>query len=380
MKLQGIRVVDLSLFLPGPHLTMLMADHGADVIKLEPPGEGEPVRHVGASEAGHTVWFRNTHRGKKSISLDLKDPAQKEALLKLIDTADVLVEGFRPGTVDRLGIDYATVSARNPRIVYCAISAFGQTGPKRLKPAHDLAIQADSGVVSLNLGRDGKPTHPNMPVADMAGSLMALSGILMALYRRDNAVNGTGQGDYLDISMQDSLLSWTPNVMGIPFAEEREPDVQQQRSFGGGSFYNLYETHDHKWLALGGSEHKFVKNLLAALGRPDLISAGSTPPGPAHEPVKAFLREAFATKPLAEWTVFLDQVDVCWAPVRDLYEATRELHLAAHDTIHVDADGAKHLNNPIRFASEPAQPDWRLPKLGEHNEALCGLPAPSEKD
>jgi crotonobetainyl-CoA:carnitine CoA-transferase CaiB-like acyl-CoA transferase len=372
MKLEGIRVIDLSLFLPGPHLTMLMADHGAEVIKLEPPGEGEPVRHVGASQAGHTVWFRNTHRGKKSISLDLKDAAQKEALLQLIDTADVMVEGFRPGTVERLGIDYATVAKRNPRIVYCSISAFGQTGPKRLKPAHDLAIQADSGVVSLNLGRDGKPTHPNMPVADMAGSLMALSGILMALYRRDNVVNGTGQGDYLDISMQDSLLSWTPNVMGIPFAENKSPQVQQQRSFGGGSFYNLYETTDHKWLALGGSEHKFVKNLLTALGRPDLIAAGSTPPGPSHEPVKVFLREIFATKTLAEWTVFLDGVDVCWAPVRDLYEATQEAHLAVRGTIHVDADRAKHLNNPIKFTNEPAQPDWRLPDVGEHNEHYTG--------
>jgi crotonobetainyl-CoA:carnitine CoA-transferase CaiB-like acyl-CoA transferase len=372
MKLSGIRVSDLSLFLPGPHLTMLMADHGAEVIKLEPPGEGEPVRHVGASQAGHTVWFRNTHRGKKSISLDLKDAAQKEALLQLIDTADVVVEGFRPGTVECLGIDYAAVAKRNPRIVYCSISAFGQTGPKRLKPAHDLAIQADSGVVSLNLGRDGKPTHPNMPVADMAGSLMALSGILMALYRRDNVVNGTGQGDYLDISMQDSLLSWTPNVMGIPFAENKSPQVQQQRSFGGGSFYNLYETTDHKWLALGGSEHKFVKNLLTALGRPDLIAAGSTPPGPSHEPVKVFLREIFATKTLAEWTVFLDGVDVCWAPVRDLYEATQEAHLAVRGTIHVDADRAKHLNNPIKFTNEPAQPDWRLPDVGEHNEHYTG--------
>jgi len=210
--------------------------------------------------------------------------------------------------------------------------------------------------------------------------LMALSGILMALYRRDNVVNGTGQGDYLDISMQESLLSWTPNVMGIPFAEERAPDVQQQRSFGGGSFYNLYETYDHKWLALGGSEHKFVKNLLTALGRPDLIAAGSTPPGPSHEPVKKFLRETFAKKTIVEWTAYLDQVDVCWAPVRDLYEATQEPHLATHDTIHVDAKGAKHLNNPIRFTHEPAQPNWDLPDIGEHNQPMCGMPTPREKD
>ena len=366
VKLSGIRVIDLSLFLPGPHLTMLMADHGAEVIKLEPPGEGEPVRHVGATQAGHTVWFRNTHRGKKSISLDLKVPAQKEALLKLIDTADVVVEGFRPGAAERLGIHYATVSKRNPRIIYCAISAFGQTGPKRGKPAHDLAIQADSGVVSLNLGQDGKPTHPNMPVADMAGSLMALSGILMALYRRTQ----TGRGDYIDISMQDSLLSWTPNVMGIPFAESAAPDVKLQRSFGGGSFYNLYETLDHRWLALGGNEAKFAKNLLNAFERPDLIAAACTPPGPAHAPVKEFLQIKFATKSLAEWTIILDEIDVCWAPVRDLYEATQEPHLQARNTIVRDESGALNLNNPIRFLNEPAEPDWRLPQVGEHNREL----------
>ncbi len=370
MKLEGIRVIDLSLFLPGPHLTMLMADHGAEVIKLEPPLEGEPVRHVGAAEAGHTVWFRNTHRGKKSISFDLKKPDGKAALLKLLDTADVVVEGFRPGAVERLGIDYASVSSRNPRVIYCSISAFGQTGPKRLKPAHDLSIQADSGVVSLNLGKDGKPTHPNMPVADMAGSLMALSGILMALFRRTQ----TGQGDYLDISMQDSLLSWTPNVMGIPFAEGKAPDVQQQRSFGGGSFYNIYETKDHLWLTLGGSEHKFVKNLLTALGRPELIEAASTPPGPSHEPVKAFLRGTFMERSLAEWTTFLDGVDVCWAPVRDLYAATQEPHLGERATIYTAADGAKHLNNPMHFHAEPARPNWALPKVGQHNaEVLASL-------
>jgi crotonobetainyl-CoA:carnitine CoA-transferase CaiB-like acyl-CoA transferase len=370
MKLEGIKVIDLSLFLPGPHLTMLMADHGAEVIKLEPPGEGEPVRHVGAMQAGHSVWFRNTHRGKKSISLDLKNIAQREALLKLIDTADVVVEGFRPGTVERLGVDYAMVAKRNPRIVYCSISAFGQTGPKRLKPAHDLAIQADSGVVSLNLGQDGKPTHPNMPVADMAGSLMALSGILMALLRREK----TGKGDYLDISMQDSLLSWTPNVMGIPFSESRAPDVKQQRSFGGGSFYNLYETKDHRWLALGGNEAKFAKNLLTALDRTDLIAAACTPPGPAHEPVKIFLRTQFATRSLAEWTAFLNDIDVCWAPVRDLFEATEDAHLVSHDTIHTDETGAKHLNNPIRFSAEPHSPNWSVPDVGQHNgEVLKSL-------
>jgi crotonobetainyl-CoA:carnitine CoA-transferase CaiB-like acyl-CoA transferase len=366
MKLEGVKVIDLSLFLPGPHLTMMMADHGATVIKVEPPGEGEPVRHVGAIQAGHSVWFRNTHRGKKSVCVDLKNPQQHAKLLKLIDEADVVVEGFRPGTAVRLGLGYEALAVRNPRLIYCSISAFGQTGPKAHKPAHDLAIQADSGLVSLNLGADGQPTHPNMPVADVAGSLMGLSGILMALYRREK----TGVGDYLDISMQDSLLSWTPNVVGVAFAEQREFAVKQQRSFGGGSFYNIYATEDGRHIVLGGSEAKFASNLLKHLNREDLIPAAIQPPGAAHEPVKAFLRETFAANPLTFWEAELAKVDVCWAVVRGLHEALSDPHLQAHDTVHRDAGGGVHLNNPMRFKNEPAQPNWHVPKLGEDDGLL----------
>ncbi|MBX6370622.1 MAG: CoA transferase, partial [Rhodospirillales bacterium] len=142
MKLEGIRVIDLSMFLPGPHLTMMMADHGAEVIKVEPPGQGEPVRHLGYRAGGESVWFRNTHRGKKSIVLDLKSDEGREALLSLAETADVIVEAFRPGVVARLGVDYEVVEKRNPRIVYASIAAFGQTGPERDRPSHDIGMEA----------------------------------------------------------------------------------------------------------------------------------------------------------------------------------------------------------------------------------------------
>ena len=145
MKLDGLRVLDLSMFLPGPHLTMMMADHGADVIKVEPPA-GEPVRNVGyKTDDGVSVWFRNTHRGKRSIVLDLKSDTGRSAFLKLAETADVFVEAFRPGVMDRLGIGYEELSARNPGIVYVSISAFGQTGPEAMRPAHDLAISSAGG-------------------------------------------------------------------------------------------------------------------------------------------------------------------------------------------------------------------------------------------
>jgi crotonobetainyl-CoA:carnitine CoA-transferase CaiB-like acyl-CoA transferase len=365
MKLAGIRVLDLSLFLPGPHLTMMMADHGAEVIKIEPPS-GEPVREVGLKQNGHSVWFRNTHRNKRCIVLNLKVDAARDAFLRLAREADVIVEAFRPGVVDRLGIGYEAVRAHNPRIVYCSISAFGQSGPAVHKPAHDIAVQAEAGLVSVNLGADGKPAMPGVPAADMAGSLMALSGILMALLRRQQ----TGQGDHIDIAMYDALLAWTPNVMGPPFAEDRAPVAKDERSWGGGAFYNLYSTSDGQTIALGGAEHKFVENLLNALQRPDLIEHALKPPGPAHAPVRAFLREAFAQHTLAHWSDWLAKLDLAWSPVRTLHEAINS-PLAAARGMRVEAPaGQPHIGIPIKFRSEPGQLNPHLDSLGASTEAV----------
>lgn len=364
MKLQGIRVVDLSQFLPGPHLSMMMADHGAEVIMVEPP-TGEPVRQIGLRENDETTWFRNVARGKKSISLNLKIPQARDALLRLMDSADVVIEAFRPGVVKRLGIDYDTVRARNPGVVYCSISAYGQTGPKKHTPAHDLSIQADSGLVSVNLGADDQPASPGVPAADMAGSLMALSGILMALLGRQSS----GKGDYLDISMQDALVAWTPNVMGPVFVEDRAPLPKDERSWGGSAMYQLYRTGDGRHLCLGGSEPKFARNLLEALGRPDLVEFCLQPPGPAHEPVRAFFRETFATRSLDEWNQFMADIDVCYSPVRDLHEAIHDAHLRERDML-IEHNGEKHLGVPIKFAEEAAQPNWSRPSQGQDGREL----------
>ncbi len=367
MKLEGYRVLDLSLFLPGPMLTQMMADQGAEVIKIEPPGQGEPVRQVGYRANGESVWFRNTHRGKKSVVLNLKDPADVAAFLALARDADVVVEAFRPGVVDRLGVGYDAVRAVNSRIVYASISAFGQTGPESRRPAHDLAIEAMAGVVSLNLGNDGKPTNPHMPVADMAGSFTALAGILMALLRREK----TGEGDYLDISMQDATMAWLPNVTGPVFAEDRAPRVKEERSFGGYALFSIYETAGGGFVALGGVEHKFAENLLGALGRPDLVSIACGPPGPDQAPVKAFLREAFLTRSRREWEAWFADKDVCFAPVLDLHEAFHQPHVESRQMLLRDEAGNLHIGTPVKYRNEPAVLDLRLPALGEHG-ALVG--------
>ena len=365
MKLQGIRVLDLSLFLPGPHFSMMMADHGAEVVALEPP-YAEPVRAVGLKQNGHSVWFRNVYRGKKSINLDLKSATGKANFLKLCETADVVIEAFRPGVMQRLGLDYDVVKAVNPGIVYCSISAYGQTGSKALKPAHDLSIQADSGAIFINEGQDGKPAMPGMPVADMAGSLMAFAGVLMALIKKQQ----TGIGDYLDISMQDSLIAWYPNIMGPPFVEDRSPVVKQERSWGGAAFYQIYATADQQHLTLGGSEVKFAENLLRALERPDLIDLCKQNPGEVQQPVKDFLAMTFAAKPMVYWQAFLANVDVCWSPVRSLNEAIRDPHLKQRDMLLQDEQGSYHLGIPIKYRNEPGQVNFTLPEFGQHTHEV----------
>jgi crotonobetainyl-CoA:carnitine CoA-transferase CaiB-like acyl-CoA transferase len=336
----------------------MLADHGAEVIKVEPPGEGDPTRHLGPRDGGETVYFRNLNRGKKSVVMDLKNPREREALLRMAETADVFVESFRPGVVDRLGVGYDQLRARNPGIVYCSISAFGQEGPYRDRPAHDLAVEALSGALSLNLGEDGRPTIPALPVADLLSALNGLAGILMALFRRSR----TGQGDLVGIAMHDSMLAGLANILGPTLAENRQPVARHERTTGGSAFYRLYETADGRHLALGGQEMKFVKNLLGALSRPELAPLCERP-GPHQKPVMDFLEQTFKAKTLADNLAFLSQLDVCYAPVNTLPEALE----AAADKLITDELGRRHLAPPIRFRHEPARPSLREPGLGEHD-------------
>ncbi len=366
MKLEGIRVIDLSVFLPGPYLTLAMADHGAEVIKVEPPGEGDPGRHIGLSDGPSTVFFRNLNRGKKSVVVDLKDPAQHETLLSLCETADVFVESFRPGAVDRLGVGYEAVRARNPRIVYCSISAFGQDSSWRGRPAHDLALEAEAGLVSMTLGGDGKPAISGIPAADVLAGLQGLSGVLMALLRRQT----TGVGDYIDISMHEVTVGGMLNILGPTLAEDRQPIPTHERTTGGAAFYRPYETKDGRHLVLAGQEPKFIHNLLGAFGRPELAELCLRGPGLHQQPVIAFLDSEFRKKTLAEWQDYLAKLDVCYGRVNTLPEALAHPVLIERGMIRRDESGRRHVGPPIRFRDEPAQPFLREPALGEHTSSV----------
>jgi crotonobetainyl-CoA:carnitine CoA-transferase CaiB-like acyl-CoA transferase len=318
-----------------------------------------------------SAFFRNLNRGKKSVVIDLKTAAGREAVLCLCDRADVVVESFRPGVATRLGIDYDTVRARNPGIVYCAISAFGQDGAYAARPAHDLALEAITGVLGLTLGDDGRPAVPGIPIADHVSALQGLSGVLMALLRREQ----TGRGDYLDIAMHDSLLAACANVMGWG-TDGGQPIVKHQRSTGGSAFYRIYDTRDGRQLVLAGQEAKFVRNLLQALGRPDLEPLCLRGPGPHQQPVMDFLRETFLKRSLSEWMNYLSGLDVCFAPVNTLPEALDHPNLRARAMLLTDEAGRRHIAPAIRFRDEPAQPMLREPLLGEHTtEILAGTGA-----
>jgi crotonobetainyl-CoA:carnitine CoA-transferase CaiB-like acyl-CoA transferase len=356
-KLSGVKVVDLSVFLPGPMMTVMMADQGAEVWKVEAPA-GDPAREQAPYEAGQSVWFRNLNRGKRSVVLDLKSTEGKAYLWQLIESADVFVEGFRPGVMTRLGFDYAAVAARNPRIVYCSISAFGQEGELSHHPAHDMAVQALAGFMSVNDGPDGAPVVPGVAASDMAAGLTALSATLMALY----AARESGRGDYIDCAMFDSLLPWCVHTAGSAIAGGAAPRSDSQRSLGGAGFYQVYRTADGKHVVLGGRELKFAANLLEALGRSDLYPIADRPAGEQTELI-AFLRDTFLTRTRDEWVSWFADKDVAFSPVLDFREALDQPHVAERG-LWIEHDGAHHIAPAIRFAGEQWEP-CAAPGLGQ---------------
>jgi crotonobetainyl-CoA:carnitine CoA-transferase CaiB-like acyl-CoA transferase len=364
MKLEGLKVIDLSMFLPGPVITQIMADHGASVVRVEPPG-GEPSRAFGPfDDSGQSIWFRNTHRGKRSLALDLKQADDRAILLALARDADVFIEGFRPGVAAKLGVDAGTLRAQNPRLVYCSLSAFGQSGPLGSKGSHDMGAQAYTGFLALNDNGDGKPVVPGMPSADMAAALTGFSAILMALYRRET----TGAGDVIDANMYDALMAWTAHLSGPVFHERTAPTTRTHRSIGGSAFYNLYETADGRHIALTGRELKFAEALLTALGRMELFELAKADPGPEQQRLIGELRAIFASRSFEDWCDFLAGVEVSWAPVLDMAEAFDHPHARAREMLFRDDTGTELPGTPIKFELEPGEVRTRAPALDDFRE------------
>jgi crotonobetainyl-CoA:carnitine CoA-transferase CaiB-like acyl-CoA transferase len=266
----------------------------------------------------------------------------------------------------RLGFGADVVRQRNPRIVYCSISAFGQVGAYGARPAHDLALQAISGSQSLTVGSDGEPAMTAIPIADQLSAMHGLSAILMALLRRER----TGRGDVIDIAMHDAMLAASANIVGPTFAEHRQPNPKDERNTGGAAFYQIYRTRDDRHLVLAGQEPKFIANLLGALGRSDLIQPCLSGPGPHQRPVIAFLAQVFRQRTLAEAIAYLSGLDVCFGPVNTLPEAFADANVAARGMLLTDELGRRHIAPVIRFQDEPARPILREPALGANTQEV----------
>ncbi len=371
LKLDGITVLDLSLFLPGPAVSQMMSDHGARIIKIENPTAPEPTRSSQFFpwvQGGSTVMFRTTQRGKESLALNLKSEAGRDVLLRLAGEADVFIESFRPGVMKRLGIDYQVIAKKNPKIVYCSLSAFGQDGPWKDRPAHDTAAVAASGVLSVSRSPsdDSGPAIIGVAISDILSSHLAFGGIMMALYRRES----TGLGDYIDISMFESVLNASPNIVGPVFAGGKAPDRLQERTHGGNAMLNIYELKDGTYIALGGGERKFVSELFSGLGRPDFIDAVTGPAGAGHREAIAFLREEFLQKTRPEWEKWFEGRDIGWMPVLDLAEAWDTDQVWEREMRIKDEEGNDHIGVPIKFSREPGKVRFDLAKVGEHSSPI----------
>lgn len=300
--LKGIRVVDLSVQIPGPYCSLILGDLGAEVIKVEPPGGGDPTRLLPS-------LFAALNRNKKGIVLDLKSDAGKGVLYKLVERADVLLEGFRPGVAQRLGIDYATLKGVNPRLIYCSITGYGQDGPLHKVPGHDINYQGVAGLLSLQEG--GGPDLSPLPLADIAGGIFAAISILAALHRRDQI----GEGEYIDVSMAAGVLSWLGASLYLALQEANERRVVSIPHYG------VFRTKDDKYITLGIlHEDHFWRRLCAVVGLEGWEDWDFRKRIEHGDEVREALEAAFLTKKRGEWVSLLQEADIPCAPVLTVAE------------------------------------------------------------
>ena len=364
--LHGIRILDLTRLLPGGYATLLMADLGADVVKIEEPGKGDYIRWtpplVGEFSAAHIALNRN----KRSLTLNLKAPEGRDAFLRLAANADVVIESFRPGVLERLGVGWSILSQHNERLVYCAISGYGQTGPRAQVAGHDANYIGYAGVLGI-VGEEGRrPVLPGVQVGDLAGGGMsAVIAILAALQARER----TGRGDFCDISMMDGAFSWLTIHAGNYAASGADPERERMYLSGAFPCYRVYPAADG-WLSVGALEPQFWSALCEALERPDLAEDAFAM-GARRDEVISELEAVFSQHTRAEWMDRLDGRDVCVGPVNSFSEAFADEQIRAREmVVEGEVPGAgvwPHVGNPVKLHGNPDDL-VRLPppKMGEH--------------
>jgi len=361
--------------LPGPFCSLLLADFGADVVKVEDLGAGDymrwaPPRYAGEEQTARSGMFVGVNANKRSIRLNLKAPEGRAALLRLASGYDVVLESFRPGVMERLGLGYDQLRAINERLVYCAITGYGATGPYRLRAGHDLNYLALSGLLGVSGELDGPPTQSATQIADIGGgALIGALGILMALRERDRS----GLGQFVDVAMLDGMLAWLPALAAHVFCGERPPRRGEIELGGALLCYRPYRCADG-WITLASIERKFWEGLVHGVGRPDLLDCQFDRPGsPAH----AELERIFAGRTRAEWQRFADAHECCIEPVLELEEAL-DSELVRDREMVVDFEqpgvgAVKRMGLPFKLSDTPGEPTRApAPALGAHTAEVLG--------
>src|SRR5690242_597934 len=374
LPLDGLRVLDLSRLLPGGFCSLLLADFGADVIKVEDTGMGDYIRwsppyYEGAADTAKGALFLSLNRGKRSVRLNLKSDGGREALLRLVRDADVLLESFRPGVLDRLGVGYERLRLQNPRLVYCAITGYGQDGPNRNRSGHDMNYLGLNGLLGLTGEADGPPVQAAGQIADIGGgALTAALGIMVALRERERS----GEGQIVDASMFDGSLSWLAMVAAEALASGRPARRGEVQLAGALTCYRPYRCADG-YVTLGALEPKFWAAFCHGVGREDLIEHQFDPPGSdAHRDVS----EIFAGRTREQWRAFASEHDCCLEPVLDLDEALHSELVAAREmVVELDQPGAQRpvrlLGVPVKLSRTPGDPTRAPgPALGEHTDEV----------
>jgi alpha-methylacyl-CoA racemase len=359
LPLNHVRVLDLSRLFPGPYCSRILADFGAEVIKIEQPGGGDWVRHVPPLVNGEGALFQALNQGKKSLTLNLKSDEGQSILLRLVETADVLLESFRPGVMERLGVGYERLAEFNSRLIYCSLSGYGQDGPYRERPGHDLNFIGLTGLLDLTGTREGPPIIPGVPIADLNGALWAAFGVLLALLAREQ----TGQGQRVDGSFLGGALACMP-VAVAHFLGGRPIERGQGMLTGGVVCYNVYETKDGRYVTLGALEPQFWTAFCQAVGRDDLVPQQFAPAVPGESAYEE-LRTLFRTRTRQEWVEAMAGVDTCFEPVYDVEEALTSAPVQA-----LGMASGYGLLPPVRLSVQSKRSTDRAPALGEHTTTL----------
>jgi len=370
--LEGIKILDLTRLLPGPYGTMLLADLGAEVVKVEEPEQGDYARWYSPQINGVGARHLLLNRNKQSITLNLKKPEGKEIFLNLVrEGADVVIEQFRPGVMDRLGLGYKELEKVNPRLIYCSLTGYGQDGPYRDWAGHDINYIGLGGILGLTGTPGGAPAIPGMQIGDIVGGgLYAVVGILTALVARQK----TGRGQYIDVSMMDGVVSLLPDGAAIFFAEGKSPGPGERRLTGGLPQYQVYQTRDGRYLAVGALEEKFWGNLCRLVGKAEWADQMPNDQDPRCEGMKRELARIFRTKTQKEWLDLLMEKDACVTPVKTLQETFDDPHVRHRRMVteidHPLAGRIRQIGIPLKFSHTPGEIRTPPPEMGEHTEEI----------